>query len=1343
MLDTLDFKPIFVGRETEQQVFSSTLDEITQKLRSSNWQFWLPTRKASRDLVYLIYGEGGIGKSTLLNKFAELTQNYKSPISLIKIDWEHEQKIGNLPTDFEDFIKLLYRSILTNQPKQAPKNFRDFQEVINNRGDLQKKIDTKYRPEARKEFDLLVSTLAGPLGKATEVTTGIPSEGTEKAITETVHQLSGGLAKFEDFFSRWLRKNLTVDEQNLYFSSDELYSAKFNTGLTKLTQTISMVVVFDTYEWIVPIPVLDEKIRSLLIIPLLKSTNRIAFVISGRNDLSVDYRRSFEGTTFLRVFPVLPFDTDVEIRQYLIESGLPENLKEVVTNKTMGIPQAVAALTSILKKSNKDVEIDDPARILISESDESHVVDETTLRFLRYCYESVGDAPEIAQHKRLDRQKVFALTLLRRYDLGALTQCWEIIGGKQPGSPTEVNKDLVELRRRHSFVFDQGRDRMHELVKQFTRKFLRYQIDSDQGFIDRNLVQQLTKRLDDYFDATRKQHSASSKSLANRYTDIAWLGATLDLIYSRYWYDEQAGWELVAKTYLEAIAFNKAWLKNVENLINDHRLTDSRMIQLFVNGIEAALLQDISDEVEKDLLNFIARQTHWNFSDTHKALICLRQAILLNRGNQEKRALEKLLEAISYTPENEVDLRNSVIDELVSVGAWLMIRREYESAETALSQVLVTDKNRTEIRGLLIMVLLSQSKIDDAEKYLESVNTKDSTQLLFARSQINLAKGRTAESVADYKAALRLNPNIFDNILDELSDPKAFDFVRELLRSYISGLSTNTSQLDASVIESITTAEDFKKLMKINNQFMGIETPTSEDRLKLSESLVNLLPNNGDLKINLIESQIAAQRYKEATNTVNQLIASDPSKSAQANLQLGKINLHQKRPKNALVYVEKSLEENPDNLEAQKTYAQLLVMSKRRKDAIELMKNLVKKHPEDAGLRWALSSNLRAVGKLDESNEQMRLAIQIDPKYLEKLSETLINLPTNLLDYFIMGTMSVENKAMFSYLDKETRVQVIKQLIKEEILGKEVDIDLVFWSKIADSVAKKAKDIPRDMRLLGEWYERAQQYTQAENAYKRAIELDTSDPAVQLKLANIYILLNQQESAIPFLIKSAELKPRAAPYLVLAKIYEKKGSNQEALDAYQKAIELEPNNADAINSLASYYDNQGNMSDAITTFTRAISLEPKRGYLYRNRADQYIKSNQLENAQSDLEIAQQLEPNASFLYLRFAEFYICKREFDKVEENALKALEIDNEFTNARLLLALAYLYQRKTLDALDQYRSAIPKADESGLKDAKEKLDEVIKELGQVSGADIVLNMVENALSNLREGKNGEQKQS
>lgn len=140
--------------------------------------------------------------------------------------------------------------------------------------------------------------------------------------------------------------------------------------------------------------------------------------------------------------------------------------------------------------------------------------------------------------------------------------------------------------------------------------------------------------------------------------------------------------------------------------------------------------------------------------------------------------------------------------------------------------------------------------------------------------------------------------------------------------------------------------------------------------------------------------------------------------------------------------------------------------------------------------------------------------------------------------------------------------------------------------------------------------------------------------------------------------------------------------------------------------------------------------------MYRNRANQYIKDKQIENAQADLEIAQQLEPNASFLYLRYAELYTCKREFDKVEENALKSLEINNEFTEARFLLALAQLLQKKTLDALDQFRLAIPKADESDLRDAKEKLDDVIQELGQVSGADIVLNMLDNALVNLEKTK-------
>lgn len=1185
MPDMFVSKPIFVGRETEQRVFSSTLDEISQKFRSAYWQFWLPARKAGRDLVYLIYGEGGIGKSTLLNKFAELTQSYKSPMSLIKIDWEHEQKMGNLPTGFEEFTKLLYRSILADKPKQVSKAFRDFQAVIDNRRELMKKIDTKYRPEARKEFDLLVSTLAGPLGKATEVATGIPSEGTEKIITETVHQLSAGLAKFEDFFSKWLRKNLSIDEQNLYFSSDELYSAKFNAGLIKLTQTTPMMVVFDTYEWLVPVLTLDEKIRSLLILPLLKETNRIAFVISGRHDISVGYRRSFEGTALLRVFPILPFDADVEIKQYLIESGLSENLKDVVTNKTMGISQAVATLTSILKQSKKDIEVDDSARILISDADESRVVDETTLRFLRYCYESVGDTAEIAQQKRLDRQKVFALTLLRRYDLGALLQCWQLISDKRLGSATEVNRDLDVLRQRHSFVFDQGRDRMHELVKQFTRKFLRYQMSSDEGFIDRNLMQQLTERLDAYYDTTIKQHSASSKSLAIRCNDIGWLGATLDLIYNRYWYDEQAAWELVAKTYLEMIVFNKTWLRNMVSLINDHQLADSRLIQLFVNGIESALSQDISDEIERDLLNFIARQTHWNFSSTHKALICVRQAILLNRENQEKKALEKLLEALSYTPENDIDLQSSVLEELASVGTWLMIKREYESAESAFSQILAADKDRLEIRGLLIMTFLPQSKFAEAEKYIDGYEEKESTQLLIARSQLYLAQGRTTESTRAYKAALRLNPNLLNNLLDHLSDPEFFDFFKIFMGSFMSSIGSGSSRVEARIMESVTTSDELKEWLRLTDQFMSIETPTPEDSLSFSESLVKLFPNNGDVKLDLIRSLIDAKRYKEATNTATQLIAFDPTKSARVNFLLGRIKLFTKRPKDALALFEKSLQEDANNFETKSAFIYTLILLNRLDEAIDSLNKYIEEYPENAQLRWMLGDALRKTGKQEEGIKQLRLAVQIDPAFIEKAYEGLNRIPGYLQDYFLMKSATDDEKVLYSYLDKDTRLQLVKQSIQEALLGKTTDHDPNLWLKVTEIVAKKVKDTAPNMLLLGRLYERTQQYHQAEKTYKRAIELDPNNSMAYKDLADVYIALNQSESAVPFLIKSAELKPRAALYLMLAEIYEKKGANIEALAAYQKAIELEPNDANAVNSLASYYDNRGDISNAISTYT--------------------------------------------------------------------------------------------------------------------------------------------------------------
>lgn len=72
-------------------------------------------------------------------------------------------------------------------------------------------------------------------------------------------------------------------------------------------------------------------------------------------------------------------------------------------------------------------------------------------------------------------------------------------------------------------------------------------------------------------------------------------------------------------------------------------------------------------------------------------------------------------------------------------------------------------------------------------------------------------------------------------------------------------------------------------------------------------------------------------------------------------------------------------------------------------------------------------------------------------------------------------------------------------------------------------------------------------------------------------------------------------------------------------------------------------------------------------------------------------------------------------------------------------LLALAQLVQKKTLDSLDTYRLAFPKADESDLKDAKENLNDVIQEIGQISGADIVLNMLDNAFADLNRKKKSE----
>jgi tetratricopeptide (TPR) repeat protein len=80
----------------------------------------------------------------------------------------------------------------------------------------------------------------------------------------------------------------------------------------------------------------------------------------------------------------------------------------------------------------------------------------------------------------------------------------------------------------------------------------------------------------------------------------------------------------------------------------------------------------------------------------------------------------------------------------------------------------------------------------------------------------------------------------------------------------------------------------------------------------------------------------------------------------------------------------------------------------------------------------------------------------------------------------------------------------------------------------------------------------------------------------------------------------------------------------EALNAYDKVLELNPNDASAYYNRGLAYSNLGNYKLAILNYDRAIELNPKDADAYYNRGNAYSRLGNSSYAKEDWKIAAKL-----------------------------------------------------------------------------------------------------------------------
>ena len=124
-------------------------------------------------------------------------------------------------------------------------------------------------------------------------------------------------------------------------------------------------------------------------------------------------------------------------------------------------------------------------------------------------------------------------------------------------------------------------------------------------------------------------------------------------------------------------------------------------------------------------------------------------------------------------------------------------------------------------------------------------------------------------------------------------------------------------------------------------------------------------------------------------------------------------------------------------------------------------------------------------------------------------------------------------------------------------------------------------------------------------------------------------------------------------YLELGRTASKSGQHEKAIDSYDDAIRLDPQDAKAYKYRGSTYHDLGQYERAIQDFDEAIRLEPQHAYFYRDRGFAYHELGQLERAKEDYDEAVRLDPQIA----KTEEAVALKAELEKRSVKGLQMLE--------------------------------------------------------------------------------------
>ncbi len=266
--------------------------------------------------------------------------------------------------------------------------------------------------------------------------------------------------------------------------------------------------------------------------------------------------------------------------------------------------------------------------------------------------------------------------------------------------------------------------------------------------------------------------------------------------------------------------------------------------------------------------------------------------------------------------------------------------------------------------------------------------------------------------------------------------------------------------------------------------------------------------------------------------------------------------------------------------------------------AIEFYREALKADPEASHLAGSLSELYLRAGRVNEAVSEAERRLEADPDDLDA-RRVLGRIYTRLIGD--PGTAGGSRRG---------------DGVNETMLRKAIE-------QHQEIVKRDATDVDSYV-LLGRLYRLDRRNVDAEDAFKRVLELDPSNELAMKELALVYTSLGDSNKAIEMLTKVNSRNPSLRTLLDLANAYEQVRDFSNASAVYQRALEMRPGELDILKRYAQallFSDNteaaRGVLEEIVTKAPEDVEAFLRLSQIYRQQGN-FEKARTANNRAKDL-----------------------------------------------------------------------------------------------------------------------------